>query len=239
MPTVKISIAEPVTSLRRVPIIECGEELVDFRLACPNTLLDKPRFKYRRETLLRRSVAERLHNASLAMPDGYKIAAIEGWRAPLIQARMYRAVWNIFAKKNPDWSQSKLVRTVNRFTAPIHKRVPPPHTTGAAIDVMITDQQGIPLDVCSPFDRNNPHVFLTSVQGLSAVADANRRILIAAMTKGGLSNYPSEYWHWTYGDQGWAYRTGNPNAIYGGITPEGWEADPADQIDAPLDWDES
>src|SRR5438270_656389 len=52
------SAAEPVTQLRRVKIVECGEELVDFLEACPGLLLDAPRFQYRRETLLRRTVAE-------------------------------------------------------------------------------------------------------------------------------------------------------------------------------------
>ena len=37
----------------------------------------------------------------------------------------------------------------------------------------------------------------------------------AALLEGGLTNYPSEYWHWSYGDQGWAYRTGANQALYG------------------------
>ena len=235
----KISIAEPVTSLKYITIAECGEELVDFRQACPNILLDRPRFQYRREYLLRKSVAAKLHNATLSLPDGYRIAVIEGWRAPLIQERMYRAVWNIFETRNPEWSRTKLIRTVNRFTAPINKRVPPPHTTGAAVDVALTDIEGTPMDVCSPFDTKNPHAFLTDVTGLSDLAAANRRILSAALAAGGLTNYPSEYWHWSYGDQGWAYRTGAKAAIYGDITPEGWIAEPADVIDGPLVFHES
>ena len=46
------------------------------------------------------------------------------------------------------------------------------------------------------------------------------------MSSTGLTNYPSEYWHWSYGDQGWAYRGGHPAALYGMIEPPGWTTQP-------------
>src|SRR2546423_5092 len=92
--------AEPVTELRRVKIVECGEEMVDFLKFCPGLLLDKPRFKYRRETLVRRSVAEMLCEANRRIPRGYRLAIIEGWRPPYIQRRMYRFVWDRFAAEH-------------------------------------------------------------------------------------------------------------------------------------------
>ena len=33
----------------------------------------------------------------------------------------------------------------------------------------------------------------------------------------GFVNYPTEYWHWSYGDRYWAYQKGQPAAIYGFI----------------------
>ena len=56
-----------------------------------------------------------------------------------------------------------------------------------------------------------------------------------ALVSAGLTNYPSEYWHWSYGDQGWAYRGGLPNAIYGATTPVGWSMDPGDDHEGPLE----
>ena len=81
----KISIAEPVTELRRIPIRDNGEPLVDFMELCPELVLDRPRFNYRRETLLRQSVAEKLCEGQGRLPQGYKFAIVEGWRpyAPL------------------------------------------------------------------------------------------------------------------------------------------------------------
>jgi len=34
----------------------------------------------------------------------------------------------------------------------------------------------------------------------------------------GLVNYPTEWWHWSYGDRYWAMATGAPAAIYGPVS---------------------
>ncbi len=231
----KISPAEPVSELRRIKIVENGEELVDFLAGCPGLLLDRPRFHYRRETLLRRSVAEKLCAAERRLPQGYRLAVIEGWRAPHIQQRMYRALWNRFQANHPDWSEVTLKRVVNRFSAPMNRRVPPPHTTGGAVDVMLADSQGNVLDHSSPYEPFDPTHFPLEAPGLSDAARAVRRILAEALSASGLTNYPSEYWHWSYGDQGWAYRGGHPHALYGAITPQGYAPAPEEITDAPLE----
>src|SRR5437016_5817976 len=73
------SLAEPITALRHVPIRECGEELVNFLEICPDLLLDRPRFDYKRETMLRGTVAEKLCQANRNLPTGFKLAIVEGW----------------------------------------------------------------------------------------------------------------------------------------------------------------
>jgi len=227
--------AEPVTELRKVRIVDNGEELVDFLQLCPELRLDRPRFKYRRETLLRKSVAEKLRDANLALLKlGYRIQVVEGWRAPHIQKRMYAAVWELMGKRHPDWSETKLRRTVNQFTAPMSLRVPPPHTTGGAIDVAITDLDGNSLDVLSPYDEHDTQGFFFDAPRLDPEARKHRDLLADALLSYGLTNYPSEYWHWSYGDQGWAYRGGHQNAIYGATTPTDWNPAPEDEINEPL-----
>lgn len=36
-----------------------------------------------------------------------------------------------------------------------------------------------------------------------------------ALSAAGLVNYPTEWWHWSYGDRYWALQTGAPAALYG------------------------
>ena len=229
-----LSPAEPISLLRAVRIVECGEPLVDFLQLCPALLWDAPRFRYRRETVLRQSVAERLCQANAALPKEYRLAIVEGWRPPHIQRRMYLTVWNRFKEMHPDWSDVTLKRVVNRFTAPQSERVPPPHLTGGAVDLMLATPDGTLLDHSSPYAPFDPKGFATAAPGLSAEAQRTRRILAEALLPTGITNYPSEFWHWSYGDQGWAYRGEHPHALYAAITPENYAPDPADLTDAPL-----
>jgi D-alanyl-D-alanine dipeptidase len=230
----KLSPAEPVSELRRVKIRDNGEPLVDFRVHCPRLLVDRPRFNYRRETLLRLGAAERLGIATTLMPPGYRIAIVEGWRAPHIQKRMYMSTWNRIKERHPLWTDVQLRRVVNRFTAPIGTRVPPPHSTGGAMDVFLVDDLGKPFDLRTPYEIYDPAGFSLDAPGLSDTARKHRQILANAMIEAGITNYPSEFWHFSYGDQGWAYRGGHPEAIYGATEPVDWSPEPGDLLDEPL-----
>jgi zinc D-Ala-D-Ala dipeptidase len=226
---------EPTSELRHISIRECGEPLVDFLQACPALVLDRPRFNYRRETLLREGACERLCRAAAALPGGYRIGVIEGWRAPFIQRRMFQAVWAQFRERFPDLPDDELRVIVEQFSAPMDEEVPPPHTTGGAVDLWLFGPDG-PCDMNSPFDWKDHHGFAFDAEGISDAARRHRDILAEALTAGGLTNYPSEYWHWSYGDQGWAYRGGHPHAVYGAVEPTNWHPDPADVSDHPLEF---
>lgn len=232
----KPSLAEPVTELRRIPIRENGEPLVDFLELGPELRLDRPRFHYRRETMLRRSAAERLVRANeRLLAQGLRLHVVEGWRAPFIQARMYRATWRRFEEKHPEWSHHRLTRVVNRFTAPMNHRVPPPHTTGGAMDLALYTLDGEALDLNSPYEIFDHHGFPLAAPGVSDEVRRNRDTMAGALAAEGITNYPSEYWHYSYGDQGWAYRDGHEAALYGPIEPLGWEPNPRDVKDEPLE----
>ena len=194
------------------------------------------RWVYKREALLRQGVAERLAEAAESLPEGYTLAVVEGWRPPHIQRRMYLAAWNRWKERRPDWSDAALRRLVNRFTAPPHPKVPPPHTTGGAVDVWLGDAQGNTLDHIRPYEVGDSRAYPTVAKRLGELAAQHRRILAAAMLPTGITNYPSEYWHWSYGDQGWAYRGGHDQAIYGPITPPDYVPPEDDDVDEPLLW---
>ena len=42
----------------------------------------------------------------------------------------------------------------------------------------------------------------------------NRRLLYHLMTSAGFANNPTEWWHFSYGDQMWAKLTNQPSAFY-------------------------
>jgi D-alanyl-D-alanine dipeptidase len=208
-----------------VRIEECGEPLVPFLEVCPRLywVPRHPVFAYERFRLVRAGVAARLSTAAGALPRSTRLAVVEGYRAPAIQAQMNAASRDRVLREHPDWPANQISRKVNRFSAPMDPRVPPPHTTGGAIDVHLVDEHGTPMDMQSPFDMLDLRAAAFEVRGLSEAAQRNRALLAAAMGLAGFTNYPAEWWHWSFGDPGWAYRGGHRAAFYGAIEPEGLE----------------
>ncbi|NEE30508.1 M15 family metallopeptidase, partial [Streptomyces sp. SID7982] len=55
----------------------------------------------------------------------------------------------------------------------------------------------------------------THAHNIPPQAREYRAVLGAALTAAGLVNYPTEWWHWSYGDRYWAWSTGASSACYG------------------------
>ncbi|CAN5465867.1 M15 family metallopeptidase [soil metagenome] len=231
-----ISPTEPVTDLRRIKIIENGEPLVNFLEIYPSLMLDRPRFDYERETFLRKSVAEKLFAANESLlSKGMHLRIIEGWRPPFIQRRMYEWSWARFTALHPEWSETRLRRTTNRFTAPMTEKVPPPHTTGGAMDLALY-KGDTALQMVDPYEQRDHKGFVANAPLLGDEAKRHREIMAEALLPTGITNYPSEYWHWSYGDQGWAYRGGHDHAIYAAITPPNWQPHESHTRKEPLNY---
>ena len=50
---------------------------------------------------------------------------------------------------------------------------------------------------------------------ISPDARRSRTVLARALIAAGLVNYPTEWWHWSYGDRYWAWASGRTHAIFG------------------------
>jgi D-alanyl-D-alanine dipeptidase len=87
------------------------------------------------------------------------------------------------------------------------------------VDLDVIGPDGASIDMLSPFTLEDRRGAAMEARGLSPEARRNRRLLADALTAAGFSNYPAEWWHWSFGDQAWALRTGQEYAIYGMITP--------------------
>lgn len=214
---VPVSFGEPLTKLRAVPIKDNGETLVD-----PRTLSKRIHFAQKhpkfedmpRVALVRQRVAEMLAEAADNLPKGTDLQIIEGFR-PLHQQRfMYESLRREFADKHPEWSRATLHRRTNQMSAPPDDKCPPPHSTGGAVDVMLIEMPSHTLlDMTSPHDMDEISA-PADFADLTPTAKANRKLLRDTLTATGLTVYAGEWWHYSYGDSGWALRTGAPEAIY-------------------------
>ncbi|MDD3029722.1 MAG: M15 family metallopeptidase [Alphaproteobacteria bacterium] len=102
---------------------------------------------------------------------------------------------------------------------------PPPHSTGAAFDCTLVNDAGDDLDMGSPFDENSdrsrPDYFAEAADPTGKRAHANRKQLCELLAREGFVRNPSEWWHFSRGDQlaTWADHPQNPDtfAIYGRV----------------------
>lgn len=91
----------------------------------------------------------------------------------------------------------------------------PAHSTGGTVDLTIINATSAEeLDMGSVLDDVDDVRALTFAADISAEAKKNRLLLYTAMTDAGFVNSPSEWWHYTYGTQEWAIRSGEPFAFY-------------------------
>ena len=61
----------------------------------------------------------------------------------------------------------------------------------------------------------DPDLCLTHCTKVSKPAQENRELLFNVMEAQGFVNYPTEWWHFSYGDRYWAYHQQQDYAIYG------------------------
>lgn len=200
---------EPIAALNRIHERENGEPLVDIRKVAPSIKLMRPQVI----PFVRQRVAEMCEEAAGCFPDGFHLALVEGWRPIERQQRIYDFMWNAAQEAFPHRDHKALRRTVCRWVAPTDQKAPPGHCTGAAVDVWLVDDTGEQIDVTSPFDRFRSAP--TYANGLSESALRNRMILVDAMLSVGFSNCRDEWWHYSFGDAGWAVRAGESACFYG------------------------
>ncbi|MEW1830823.1 M15 family metallopeptidase [Streptomyces sp. NPDC088196] len=198
-----------------IPVEECGEPLVD---VSDVLLVDDRKNKDSdsgAELLLRRGVLDRLRQAQTLLPDGLRLLFVEGYRPPALQHRYFESYGDELRAAHPDWSADRIRSAASRYVSPPEIA---PHSAGAAVDLTLADADGRELDMGTPMNANpeqSDGACYTGADTITAVARANRGVLGAALGAVGLVNYPTEWWHWSYGDRYWALTSGAPAALYG------------------------
>ena len=248
-----------VTMLRRpwnlVPIRDSEEELeaIPDSLYClrphPYASLGAPYGSSASPFRLRKRVIERLLQAQEALrQEGYpwKLAIFDGWRPLAVQAFMVDYTIQEQCRLrgvdpgSPSAERDLVVEDVSRFWATPEQDPgsPPPHSTGAAVDLTLVDKPehdtaGLPMptpaDMGSPIDAigavSEPDHFLTrSLTDVDASErercrhiHARRSCLRRAMEAAGFAQHPNEWWHFSWGDQLWAWQRGEFSALYGRV----------------------
>lgn len=197
-----------------IQVSDIGEDLVDLRALgfCVSPLMADEAGAYAH---VRAGLAERLRQASSVLPDGLQFLIFEGHRPLALQRRYFERRLGTLRAAEPSSDPARLHLLASQYVSPPGIA---PHSAGAAIDLTLCTGEGRELDLGTPYDatpEESGGACFTGHSPLGETARRNRSILGKALRKAGFVNYPTEWWHWSYGDRYWAMITGASTAIYG------------------------
>lgn len=217
-------IADP--KVIKIPIQDNQESLVDLTKQTAILYGNSPEIPNNTNyTFVRKSVYEKLTRASSQLPKGLHFCLYEGYRSIALQQKIFDEQYKNVKTRHPDWPLNDVFNETTKLVSPVVNKDGsnniPPHSTGGAIDVYLVNDQGNPLDMgIHPKDWMQDKegiLSLTDSKFISAEAKANRQIMNQRLSEVGFVNYPTEYWHWSYGDRYWAFVKDKPFALYGTV----------------------
>ncbi len=199
-----------------VPVHECGERLVDVRRGSP-LLVDERKWQDSAGAFahLREGVLDRLLKAQAQLPQGIRLLFVEGYRPPSLQRRYFDEYAAQLRAEHPEWAAEQVRSAASRYVSPPEIA---PHSAGAAVDLTLSNDDGRELDMGTRMNttpEESVGACYTQADNISDEARSHREILGTALTAAGLVNYPTEWWHWSYGDRYWALQSGAAVAHYG------------------------
>ena len=221
----------------QIPIVDNNEKLIsipteiDFVEPHPYLALGAP-YKIRRSIWsLREGVVSRLlraNNYLQSIHNNYSLILYDSWRPIEVQTYMFYLAYESECKKrglefhsNEMNSYPEIIKEVEKFWAfpSFDDKCPPPHSTGGAIDLSIMDSSGKLIDMGCEIDSMDisayPEFYNDRISKESTIWDDRRNLLKHVMLKFDFVQHPYEWWHFSYGDQLWAWTNQNRKAIYG------------------------
>ncbi|EKD29909.1 MAG: hypothetical protein ACD_78C00216G0003 [uncultured bacterium (gcode 4)] len=224
-------------SRREIPIQECYEPLQGipndgrFILTKPHPyeILNAPYngvspFQLREQVLLSLITASELLSKQ---HPGYKLRIFDAYRPLAVQDFMVHHTAQKFCKRvhrilfeeaNQNIRQESLDHALCIFAKPDPSPdTPPPHSTGAAVDLTITNDWGIDILMGAKIDDIEnafPDVFKDSINPEEQVFHKNRVLLREIMEQAGFVQLQSEWWHFSQGDQTAVFIEANRSWVY-------------------------
>ncbi|MFJ2263673.1 M15 family metallopeptidase [Streptomyces sp. NPDC087844] len=199
----------------RTPVEECGEPLADLRTDGRLRMDARQADGDGSYAHLRTGALERLVEAQRRLPDGVRFLVVEGFRPPGLQRRYYEEYEAVMRTVHPDASQARVREVTSAYIAPPEVA---PHVSGGAVDLTLCTDDGTELPLGTAVNatpEESAGACRTATPGIDTEARAHRELMERALTAAGFVNYPTEWWHWSYGDRYWALATGRSAARYG------------------------
>ena len=217
-----------------IPIEECGEPMQALPRALlrmephPYMALGAPYGASGNPFQLRLGVVQRLLDAQQQLVEhdpGLRLSIFDAWRPIAVQAFMVdHSIAELCRERGVEVRSGdafdQVVADVGRFWAAPSRdpMTPPPHSTGAAVDLTLSSSDGTPLAMGGEIDAigavSEPQHYAGREDSDAQLWHQRRQLLAEVMEASGFARHPNEWWHYSFGDQLWAWRRGAAVAIY-------------------------
>jgi D-alanyl-D-alanine dipeptidase len=217
-----------------IPIEDCGEPLQPLPRELlrmephPYMALGAPYGALGQPFQLRQGVIQRLLEAQQRLLDhdpSLRLSIFDAWRPIAVQAFMVEhSIAELCRERGVERRSGdafdRVVADVGRFWAAPSRdpAMPPPHSTGAAVDLTLSNRAGIPLAMGGEIDAigalSEPEHYAGREDQEARCWHQRRQLLAGVMGAVGFAQHPNEWWHYSFGDQLWAWRKGVAVAIY-------------------------
>jgi zinc D-Ala-D-Ala dipeptidase len=194
-----------------------GEPLVDVREVLELRWDDRLADEAGAFAMLREEVVRRLLTAQAALPYGFRLLIVEGYRPATLQRQYFEQYQDELRLLYPQWTEERYHVEASKYVSPPEVA---PHGTGGAVDLTMCTAEGVELDLGTAVNDSpeaSDNRCFTASRAISADARRNRQTLVAALSEAGMVNYPTEWWHWSFGDRYWAYSTKAPSTRYAAV----------------------
>ncbi len=197
------------------PIYDNGSPLVSLKKLQLN-LIYEPSLMKDYQYLVRVELVEKIKKISESLSQQGKTLVIRSaWRSFIHQQLVWEKNISMMKRKFPKKSIKEIHRITSYFVAQPNKST---HTTGGAIDALIQDNKtkkildfgtnkGLEIKLSKKCYPHHPQI--------SEEAKENRKLLITLFEQEDFVCDIKEYWHFDYGNIGWAIEKRKDHAFYG------------------------
>lgn len=212
---------------QQIAIADCGEALVPipldhFAVEFPHPYVQLGAdYGGKSPYFLRSGVLQALYLAQAYLQmahSGWRLQIFDAYRPVGVQQFMvdysYRELLqarSLCADTLTPAQQAALWEEVHQFWAApsLDPTTPPPHSTGAAIDLTLVDHHGQPIPMGGEIDeispRSHPDHYAHATTDPERHYHQARTLLRDVMERAGFRQHPNEWWHFCLGDQMWVW----------------------------------
>jgi len=200
-----------------VPVHDTGEAMVDLRTVPELRVDDRLADPAGAYAHLREGAVSRLLAAQRSLPAGLRLLVVEAYRPLRLQREYFTGYQEELRVRFPEWDEERVHVEASKYVSPPSVA---PHSTGGTVDLTLAGPDGQELDMGTAVNDSpvaSGNACFTAAAHIPAPARRNRFVLGSALRSAGFANYPTEWWHWSYGDRYWALGTGADRTRYGPI----------------------